>query len=79
MTHKPVDEGTLLLREMVEKLLGVDSLPEEERQTLQFMTAICNGGERRPFEGMMYPENEAHIRARFEWYFKRDGTRRRAA
>lgn len=66
----------MTLRRMCEKLLTVPTLPEDERKTYEFLLSEFLEG---PLEDTMFPENEAHLRGRYEWYFKPDGTRRRKA
>jgi hypothetical protein len=64
------------LREMVEKLLEVPSLPREERKMLRFVLDTNGDGE---LEGMLYDDVETHIRGRFEWFYTPAGELRRPA
>ncbi len=66
----------MTLREKVEKLLAAPGLPPEERKMLDFVvTTVPNG----PLEGMMYPDVQAHVEGRFQWFYRGDGHLRRAA
>ena len=62
------------LKEKVEKLLEAP-LPRDERATLQFVLETNGEGE---LEGMLFPDVEAHVKARFEWYYLPNGILRRS-
>jgi len=62
------------LREMARKLLEAKELPAEEREVLTFVLETNGDNE---LEGMLYPEVEAHLRGRFEWFYTPDGALRR--
>lgn len=65
----------MTLREKVEKLLAAPAIPPEERKMLDFVLTTVPG----PLEGMMYPDVQAHVEGRFEWFYRGDGRLRRAA
>jgi len=65
----------MTLREKVVRLLNVPNLPLDERASLDFVLEV-NGEDE--LEGMLYPDVDSHITARFEWYFFSDGTFRRS-
>lgn len=62
------------LREKVERLLTVTTLEKAERQMLQ-LTLDVNG--ESELEGLLFPEVEAHVEGRFEWFFTPAGSLRR--
>lgn len=64
------------LREKVQKLLAVRTLPADERKWLNFVLESVPDG---PLEGMMYPDVQAHVEGRYEWFYRPDGALRRAA
>ena len=66
----------MTLKQKVEALLTVETLERSERQVFQFILDTNQDGE---LEGMMFPDNEAHVEGRFEWFFTPDGTRRTKA
>ena len=63
----------LTLREKVEKLLLSPRLVKSERQMLQFV--LDTNGD-APLEGVLYPNVEAHIEGRFEWFYDKKGNSR---
>lgn len=66
--------GQRSLREMVRKLLEVPNLGKEELAVFQLLLDVNRDG---PLEGRVYPDVEAHVRGRFEWYYLPDGSLRR--
>jgi len=67
----------MTLRDKVVKLLEVQDLPVDERQVLDFVMSTAHPS--LPLEDQMYPSTQAHVHARYEWYFRRDGQLRRVA
>lgn len=64
------------LREKVVKLLEVSDIPMDERKALELvMTSVPE----EPLEGLMFPEGQAHVEGRFEWYYRPNGELRRQA
>ena len=60
------------LREKVLKLLAINLRPDE-RKVLDFIIE-ANGDV--PLDGLLFPTVEAHIEARFEWFYTPDGVLR---
>lgn len=64
------------LRSKVLKLLEVRTLPSDERRMLDFVLTTTPDG---PLEGLLYPDVQAHVEGRFEWFYRCDGQLRKAA
>ena len=69
-------DKNLCLREKLNKLLEVDELPQDEHEAITFALTIIGD---HPGEGLLYDEVEALYTARYEFYYDRQGNRRRAA
>jgi hypothetical protein len=61
------------LREMVVRLLTVESLERAERQMLQLTLDVNGPG---PLKGLLHDEVEDHVEGRYQWFFDADGKRR---
>lgn len=66
--------GQRSLREMVRKVLEVPDITQVERTIFQVLLDANREG---PLEGHIYPDVEAHVRGRFEWYYLPNGKLRR--
>lgn len=63
----------LTLLEVVKALLSVESLDVEEAQRLRNVLKDLEEG---CTEDSHHPQVVAHIRTRYEWFFRKDGSRR---
>ena len=66
----------MTLREKVDALLTVTSLPRDERKQFTFVLEVAGDA---PLEDMLYEGVVAHVNGRYEWYFDHQGNRRRKA